>query len=158
MTYNSSQQFEAYVPVYDSIPEKWEDAQAFLTEQLKEYGNAINIREIGWLLDEELLTGKQFIPGADVSGTSQQFRAVFRKVIDCSPLIAGVNLFPHGITVNSSFSLIQLYAGATNTGANTGVPLPNAVDTITYDATNIIITVAAPYQRCFATIEYIQEV
>lgn len=158
MSYNSSQQFESYVPVYDAIPQDWNEAQQFLTQQLKEYGNAINIREIGWFLDEELISGKQFIPPANVSGTSQQYRTVFRKVIDCSPLVAGVNNFPHGITVNSRFSLIQLYAGATNTGALTGVPLPNAVDTITYNANNIIITVAAPYQRCFATIEYIQEV
>ncbi len=158
MTYNSSQQFEAYVPVYDSIPEKWEDAQAFLTEQLKEYGNAINIREIGWLLDEELLTGKQFIPGADISGTSQQFRAVFRKVIDCSPLIAGVNNFAHGLNITDRFQLMKLYGAASDTVALTGIPLPNNTDSITYDATDIIITTGAAYDKAIAVIEYIDEV
>jgi hypothetical protein len=54
-----SQEFESYVPVYDTVPEQWEDARAFLVEQLKKISNAVNVREIGWLLDEELLSGKR---------------------------------------------------------------------------------------------------
>ena len=62
MTYNSSQIFESYIPVYDAVPEGWEQARPFIVEQLKALANAANIREIGWYLDEELLSGKQFIP------------------------------------------------------------------------------------------------
>ena len=36
-------------------------------------------------------------------------------------------------------------------------PIPNGADTITMDATNIYITVAATWIVCFATIEYLQE-
>jgi len=53
---------------------------------------------------------------------------------------------------------MQLYAAATNDTALTGEPIPNGADTITYDATNINITVAAAYTRCWAVIEYIQEI
>ena len=31
----NSQEFESYVPVYDTVPEKWEEARQFLVEHLK---------------------------------------------------------------------------------------------------------------------------
>lgn len=153
----TSDVFDSYVPVYDTVPETWDDARPFLVEKLKELANAVNVREIGFFLDEELLSGKQFIPAANLTGTSQQFRTVLRKVIEFPGLIIGVNTQPHGILVDANFSLIQLFASATNAVAMTGEPIPNGADTLSYDATNIIITVAAAYTRAWAVIEYIQE-
>jgi hypothetical protein len=155
-----SQILESYVPVYDEAPATWEEGRAFLIEQLKRHANAINIREIGWYLDEELLSGKAFIPGLnDVldGGSSQQFRTILRKVIIFPGLTIGVNTQPHGIFIDGNFSLIQLFGAATNATAMTGEPIPNGADTISYDATDIIITVAAAYTRAWAVIEYIQE-
>ena len=155
-----SQILESYVPVYDVVPEKWEDARPFIVEQLKKVSNAVNIREIGWFLDEELLSGKAFIPGTnDVldGGTSQQYRQILRKVIEFPGLVPGVNVQPHGIIVDANFSLIQLFAAATNATTLTGEPIPNGADTITYNAVNIIITVGAAYTRAWAVIEYIME-
>lgn len=155
-----SQILESYVPVYDVVPEKWEDARPFVVEQLKKISTAVNIREIGWFLDEELLSGKAFIPGTNNlmdGGTSQQYRQILRKVIAFPGLVIGVNTQPHGITVDSNFSLIQLFGAATNATALTGEPIPNGADTITYNAVNIVITVGAAYTRAWAVIEYIQE-
>jgi len=148
----TSQIFESYVPVYDSVPEKWEEARQFLVEHLKKISNAVNVREIGWMLDEELITGKQFIPGVN---DNQQFRTVLRKVVDFSPLAIGTTSLAHGVVVDANFSLINLFASATNAGALTGNPInqPN----ITYDATNINVTSAAAYTRCYAVFEYITE-
>lgn len=160
-SFSDNQQLESFVPVYDAVPDKWEEAQPFIVEQLKRISNAINIREIGWFLDEELLSGKAFLPGlqplTDFS-TSQLFRQILRKVIVFPGLTVGVNTQAHGIMVDVNFSLIQLFGAATNATAFTGEPIPNGADTISYDATNIIITVAAAYQRAWAIIEYIQEV
>ena len=156
-----SQIFESYVPVYDAVPEKWEAAKPFIVEQLKRIANAVNIREIGWFLDEELLSGKAFIPGTTNvvdSGTSQQYRQILRKVIEFPGLVIGVNVQPHGITVDSNFSLIQLFGSATNATTLTGEPIPNGADTITYDSTNIIITVGKSYTRAWAICEFIQEI
>ncbi len=157
-----SQEFETYIPVYDTIPDKWEEAREILVEYLKKISNGTNVREIGLYIDDEVLTGQQFIPtnamSSNDSSTSEQFRSILRKVIDCSPLVPGVNTFPHGVTVDSNFSLMHLYAGATNSVGLVGEPIPNGADTISYDATNIIITVAAAYDRCWAVFEYIQEV
>jgi hypothetical protein len=157
---NNSQEFESYVPVYDMVPEKWEDAREFLVEHLKKISNAVNIREIGFFLDEELLSGKQFIPSAQMvsssSSNSQQFRTVFRKVIDCSPLIAGANSFAHGITFDSNFTLINLWVSATNSVALTAINM--TYSEVDMDATNININSPGAYDRAFAFVEYILEV
>jgi hypothetical protein len=150
----TSQEFESYVPVYDAVPDKWEDARPFIVEQLKRLANAVNVREIGWFLDEELLSGKQFYPGqGDNPGT---FRTILRKVVT-SALTAGVNTIAHGITVDANFTLMTLYAAATNHGALTSEPIPNGSDTITMTATNFIVTVAANWDTCNIVCEYIQE-
>jgi hypothetical protein len=153
---NSSQLFESFVPVYDTVPESWEDGRAFLVEHLKKISNAVNAREIGYFLDEELLSGKQFYPGA--SANVQQFRSILRKVVNCSPLVAGVNTFPHGITVDINFTLIQMFAAASDaTTPFDSEPIPNGADALSMDNTNIYITVADNWDRANTTIEYIQE-
>lgn len=151
-----SQVFESYVPVYDTVPEKWEEGRQFLIEHLKKISNAINIREIGWFLDEELLSGKQFIPPAVVSGQSNQYRTILRKVVDCGALVAGVNPpKPHGVVFDANFTLIDFWVAATNSTTL-------IADTFVYDqarinGANIIITSPGVYNRSFAILEYIQE-
>ncbi len=157
MTPIDSQQLESYVPVYDAIPEQWEDAKPFIVEQLKKVSNAINIREIGWFLDQELLSGKAFIPGTSTGGDSDSYRTILRKVIPFPGIVVGVNTQPHGIFVDANFSLMQLYAAATDVGTLTGAPIPNGNNTITYTATDIVITSSVAYTRAWAVIEYIQE-
>lgn len=150
----TSQEFESYLTVSDIIPAKWEEANPIILEQLKKIATAVNIREIGWFLDVELLSGGQFIPGVN---NNQQYRSILRKVINCSPLVAGVNTFAHGVTVDSNFTLLNMYGAATNTGTLTSEPLPNGADTISLTSTNVVVTVAAGWTRCFITIEYTQE-
>ncbi len=155
---NTSQDFESYVPVYDTVPDKWEDAREFLVEHLKKISNAVNIREIGWLLDEELLSGKAFIPGVTIPGNNpSNFRSVLRKVIDCSPLIAGVNPpIAHGITFDNNFTLIDLWVSATNSATLQAITMSDPQN-VTMDATDINITSPGAFDRAFAFVEYIQE-
>lgn len=154
----SSQEFESYVPVYDTCPEKWEEAREFFTEHLKKISNAINVREIGFFLDQELLSGKQFIPTNAMSGpnssNSQQFRTILRKTFLFGPIIVGVNTQAHGIVVDANFTLIQIFASGTNVGALTGDNIP----IVGYDVNNIIVTSTKAYDRCVVVIEYTQEI
>lgn len=158
-----SQQYESFVPVYDAIPDKWDDARPFMVEQLKKISNAINIREIGWFLDEELLSGKAFIPGAIPAGntTPIQYRQILRKVIDFGPLIVGVNQKPHGILFDANFTLIQLWGAATRvTGVLLAFNIPDGPGTgssINMDVTNINILTTVAMDRCIVVVEYIQE-
>lgn len=148
---SESQTLEAFLPTYPFIPEEWKEARQFLTETLKMTANSANVKEIGWYLEEEAISGKQFFPGS----VQDQYRTIFRKVIDFSPLAIGVNSQPHGVTIDANFRLINLYGAASDTVAFTGTPInqPN----INYDATNINITSAAVYQVAQAVFEYILE-
>lgn len=166
-----SQNFESYIPVYDVAPEKWDEARPFIVEQLKIHANAINVREIGFYLDQELLTGKGFIPGSNEildGGTSQQFRTILRKVINTGtlPNNATTNT-PHGITFDANFTLIDMWLSATDPTNflsfslsywdNTGL----SQITLNMDATNVNIVTKANYStytRSYVIIEYIQEV
>lgn len=152
----SSQELESYVPVYDTVPEKWEEARPFLVEQLKKISTAVNTREIGFLLDQELLSGKSFIPGTGTSGGSNQFRSVLRKVIDVSPLVAGANAgVPHGIVFDVNFTLIDIWVAGTNSGTLTARDInPNDV---LMNATNVVITSPQAFDRAFCFLEFCQE-
>lgn len=163
--------FESFVPVYDVVPAKWEDARPFIVEQLKKIAIAVNAREIGWFLDEELLSGKAFIPGVNDAvsgGTSQQFRQVLRKVVDFGTLPnASTKSVAHGISVTSNFTLIFLGAYATDPVNLEGISIPFVDPSSTangillnIDSTNVNITTGSNrsnYTRCYVTIEYLQE-
>ena len=156
MTLPTSQEFESFVPVYDTVPEKWEDGREFLVEHLKKISNAVNIRTIGWLLDEELLSGQQFLTPSNITGTSEQFRSVLRKVVDVSPLVAGVNApVLHGITFDVNFTLIDLWVSGTNSGTFTARRITG--NDVLMNATQLVITSPQAFDRAFAFIEYIQE-
>jgi hypothetical protein len=149
---NNSQILDSYLPAYYLVPDEWEDGRTYLVEQLKRIANAVNAREICWFLDEEVISGKQFFPG---TVNNQAFRTILRVVVDFSPLGIGTTSLPHHVTVDSNFSLIELWASGTNATGLTGGPInqPN----ITYTATDIVITSTVAYTRCYAFMEYIQE-
>ena len=157
MPSDSSQEFESFVPVYDALPEDWKAARPFLVEQLKLICNGINIREIGWFLDEELLSGKAFIPGASILGNNpSMFRQVFRKVVDVSPLVAGVNPpFLHGIQFDNRFTLIQIWVSGTNSGTLTARTITG--NDVIMNATQLLITSPQVFDRAFCVIEYLLE-
>ena len=153
-----SQNLESYVPVYDAIPERWEDARSFIVEQLKKISNGVNVREIGFFLDQELLTGKSFIPGVNIAtdgGSSQQFRSILRIVVDVSPLVAGANAFPHGVVFDANLTSIDSWVEATNSTTLQAVTLvyPNLI----INGPTINITSPGAYDRAFFFWEYIQE-
>ena len=155
----TSQEFESFVPVYDAVPEKWEDARPFLVETLKKVSNAVNIRTIGWLLDEELLSGQAFIPVPVPAGdaTPPQFRSVLRKVIDLGALAAGANAgVPHGITFDNRFTLIDLWVSGTNSGTLTARAISG--NDVLMDAVDIVVTSPQAFDRAYCVCEYIQEI
>ncbi len=166
-----SNDFDGYLPVYNAIPEEWEDSRQFLTERLREITDSVNARDFAEYIDKETLTGQIWLPGTEL-----KLRDGFRKVVDVAPLIdfggggssmAGV---PHGITTSENTCITRLYGAASNPGASTltmGIPLPY-VDMpgdsdhigLSVDATNIIISGAGDYSAytcVYVVIEWIDE-
>lgn len=154
-----SQIFESFVPVYDAVPAKWEEARPFIVEHLKKVSNAINIRQIGWFLDEELLSGNLFIPGLsndENDGTSQQYRTILRKVVDVGPLVAGVNApIAHGVNFDANLTSIDSWVEATNSNTLQAVKL--VYPQLVINGPNIDINSPAVFDRAFFIWEYIQE-
>lgn len=154
MTQPVSQQLEAYVPVYDTVPEKWEQGRQFLIEHLKKISNAVNARTIGWLLQEELLSGQQFFPGTALD--DQQFRSVLRKVVNIGALVIGVNPgVNHGVTFDNRFSLIDLWVSGTNSATLTARRITG--NDVLMTATQIVVTSPQVFDRAYCVIEYIKE-
>lgn len=149
MTSNTSQIFEALVPVYDEIPKDWQDARQMLVEALRKITESLNAKEIGFYLEEELLSGSQFIPTQP-----QQFRSVFRKVIDMGAVTVGANTAAHGINFDTNFTLLKLYVSGTN---STTLEASTITDGVYMDATNINLTSPRAYDKTFCIIEYILE-
>src|SRR5580765_7315968 len=133
----TTQELDSFLPVFDALPDKWEDSRVYLVEQLKRMSDAINIREIGYFLDEELRSGKSFIPGITIPGNNPGIlRTVMRKVIITGALIAGVNPPKlHGIVFDANITLIHLWVSATNSIALTAITMSNPQN-VTMDATN----------------------
>lgn len=170
MTPQSSQILESYVPVYDTVPEKWEDAREFLIEQLRKISNGVNNKTIGFYLDTEQLSGNQYFPGVATQGNSspQQNRQVLRMVVDFGALPNSMTKsVPHNIFVDPNFTLVRLYGAATDPIGLSSFPIPyadnvslgNAVP-ITLSPTKVNITTGANrsnYTRCLVVIEYLQE-
>ena len=154
----TSQVLDSYIPVYDAVPDKWEEAKEFICERFKEFANAINAREIGWFLDQELLSGKILYPSSTSAGNTipEQNRQVLRKVINSGALVMGANTVPHGITVDSNFTNIFLWVSVSNSTTLTGQTLVGTE--VTYDVMNVYINSPAAYDRSNIFFEYIQQV
>lgn len=152
----STTPFDVFVPVYDVIPESWEESRTFLTERLKEITNAVNVREVGYYIDQEGLAGKNFIPA---STSTQEFRDVFRKVIDFGALPpAGSKSVPHGITWTADTRFIFEMGTATQPSTNSFSFNYSNLIKLNTDPTFVTVTVAADfslYTECFIILEYI---
>lgn len=155
MSTSQNDTFQSFLPLYDAVPEEWEQAKPFIVEVFKRIATTLNIREVGYYLDEEVLTGKQFYP---TSGNPQEFRSIFRKVIPCTGgLVAGNNSFAHGLIIDVNFTLVDMWCAASNSSTFVGTIFCND-DTINYDVTNINIDSDGTYDRANIFIEYTQEI
>jgi len=164
-----------FLPQTYIFPEdNFEEYDVKLREYLTDISSAINMKDSGLYLNEEIITGQQFVPIFNTSTSSNvNYREVFRKVIDFGVLPdSTTKSVAHGITTTENFTVVKLYATATDPAASTlqsGIPIPYVnVSTPTdgvqleMDATNINITTTTSnfitYTRCFVVVEYMREV
>lgn len=163
MSINGSQDY--YLPIYDTVPDSWKEAQGFFTEQLKRISEGVNVRDIALYIENEVLTGGQYVPS---SNDTTSLRSVFRKTINFGSLPnTSTKSVAHGLSIDNRFTLVQLIAAATDPVSFTSVSIPYASATstdvieINIDATNINITTSkdySSYTRCFVTLEFLKEI
>jgi hypothetical protein len=167
MSISTNEEFEAFVPSYDVIPEEWPQARQFLVEHLKRISNAVNAREIGWFLEEQTLAGKNLFESLAVGSVPNQFRQIFRVVVNFGQLPnATTKSVVHNVTVNANFSLVDLWLAATDPVNLVGFGLCYysiaAGDIkLSYDVNNVIVTTASDYSAyttSYVVLEFTQEV
>lgn len=171
----SNERLGQFAPVYDYIPEDWDEGRRTLVQALRETANVANAGVRGNHVEAEVISGKTWTAKARATLSDPiVYRNVMRKVID----LGGLNDFSvtspqnvaHGITTNANTFITALYGAASDPGASTltaGIPLPY-VDTsalgacigLRMDATNIILVSATDYSaytRAWIVVEYVQE-
>jgi hypothetical protein len=165
-----SNDFDSYLPVYNAIPEEWEDSRQFLTERLREITDSVNAKDFAQYIDRDTLNGQLWLPG---TGTS--LRDNLRKVVDIGPLpdfgVTSTKTVAHGITFSENTCITRFYGAASDSGATDltkGIPLPyiqmpgGAHIGIEIDGTNIIITGDgatdySAYTCAYVVVEWIDE-
>lgn len=168
MTPTDSQNFDDFVPAYSAVPEKWEDARVFIGERFKQMASAINVREIGWMLDVPQQTGKQFYLDQNTTYSNTEFRTVFRTVVPFGALPnATEKSEPHGIDFNGNFSLVQMWLSATDptdmlafTVSYWAMSTPGDI-ILNMDVDNVNVTTKSNYSNytiSYICIEYLLEV
>lgn len=158
-----NQNLSTFTPVYNYIPEKWEESRAALTQLLRQISNGVNIRDVGFYYTEETLTGQRFVP----TDNQQNYRSVFRKVIRIGALPgASPKSVAHGITVSANTRFTSIY-GTANNPSTSFIPLPYvsaassaACIQVDVTATHVVITTGTNYSAytdAFVVLEYVNE-
>ena len=158
-----STNFESFIPVYSVSPEKPESLRNFTTEQLRLHATGINVREIGWMVNNQIITGKNFIPGVNAPNP-QSFRSVFRMVVPFGALPNSTSTpVAHGITNDINFTLVDSWASATDPVGLKDITFgyqPECSVSLQIVGPDVIITTTADYSnytRCYVVFEYLLE-
>lgn len=135
-----------------------------IIETINKQNIAINLKETGFFITDEIATGEIFF-----GATPGSRRQVFKKTIifGALPAVGGVpKTVPHGLTPTANWSWIEVQAAATDPVGLFGLQIPYAsasgIDDIeiSVDNTNVIITTAtnrSAFSRCFVTLKYIKQ-
>lgn len=140
---------------------EFKDLLVRLYQNINNISSALNIKDSAYYSQQEFINGQLFFPNPSFPSSatqSQQYRQVFRKVINFGALPnAGVKSVAHGITVNSRFSFTRIYATATNSTQTSFIPIPFASPVLNENIklevtnTNITITTAIDYSTYTTT-------
>lgn len=172
-----------YVPttnVWDSVQiittdindPMFKDLIVRLYQNINQIALALNVKDTGYYDTLELINGQAFFPNPAYSSNTQVapiYRSVFRKVINFGALPnAATKSVAHGIEpvgLNNGFTFTRIYGTASNTAAQTYIPLPYSSSTLNeniklnVDGTNVNVTTAIDYSAYTVTyiiLEYLR--
>jgi len=125
---------------------------------------ALNLKDSGYYVQQEFMTGQVFFPDANNNASGRQS---FRTVVNFGALPNNTTgLMAHGIDVFNSFIFTRMYGCASNQITMSYLPIPYAsaatVDIIelSADATNVYITTSSDlsaYTQTYIILEYVKE-
>lgn len=151
---------------------KFKELLVRMYQNLNLMAESVNNKTSGLYNTNEAASGDTFYssPGASsISDTRASPRPVFRRVLNMLPSgtlpNAGTLTVPHGITFNSSTTLVRFYGAANNSTGTSLIPIPYSspvlADNIELkaDGTNVYIITGSnrtAYTKCNVVIEYLK--
>jgi len=151
MSTNVDPNFIDYFAEFKNVPKEWEEAQNFLNWYLTQTTNFLNSKSIGVYSTELIPSGKQLY-------LSSSNYDVLRKTINFGAMPnATTKSVPHGLNVDSTFRLLNLYLAANDTTNKKYFCLQyysiSAGDIVlSMDATNVTVTTGSNYSTYNVTI------
>lgn len=128
---------------------------------------ALNLKDSGYYVQQEFLTGQLFFPNFVNDNTSNNGRQAFRMVVNFGALPNNGTLsVAHGINVQNSFIFTRMYGCASNQTTTTYLPIPYSSATTAkiiemyVDATNVYITTSSDlssYTQTLVILEYVKQ-
>lgn len=140
-----------------------------LRQSINNAALAINLKDSGYYVPTEFINGQVYFPNPGLSSTTAQsptYRQVFRKVIDFGALPdTASKSVAHGIITTAAYSFTRIYATASDTTAQSYIPIPYASTTgddieLSVDATNVTITTLSDrtsFDVCYVVVEYLKQ-
>ena len=135
-----------------------------LYQNINNISIALNLKDSGYYVQQEFMTGQVFFPDAHSSDDGRQS---FRTVVNFGALPNNTTgSMAHGIEVFNSFIFTRMYGCASNQITMSYLPIPYAsaatVDIIELfaDATNVYITTSSDlsaYTQTYIILEYVKQ-
>lgn len=175
--YYMANQFLSTTQVYitDNLDTNANNFESVLRNNLNMIVLALNTKDSGYYPQEEILTGQLFYPNytsvISSSSAPQQYRPIYRKVIDTGTLPnTGTSTTAHGITFlpvagNTTFRVVNIRGAATDPAGRVMISLPYSSPTLNQnisvyaDQTNVYITTGinmAAYTDSHICVEWIK--
>ena len=129
-------------------------------QALNDVAQSLSYKTTGLYVEEETLTYQKFIPTeTPTESQSEEFRSIFRTVVQTGTLATGANTVAHGLTPTATWHFVKIYGVIENTATPLWVPIPNDTILVTVDGTNINITIPAAYNNYDGRVvlEYVKE-
>lgn len=115
-----------------------------LYQQINNIALSLNIKDSGYYVQEEFVTGSQLFNPATTDPL--QNRPLFRKTIDLGALPAGVTNVAHGLAIVASWRFVKIQGAASDSVGLNYYPLPfasaggaNNIE-VRLNATNVVVT------------------
>lgn len=138
-----------------------------LYQNLNVMAIALNLKDSGYYITNEFLTGSLLYPNPNViTESGPVYRQIFREVVFCGPLPNNTTVaYPHNIPIdplsgNSTYSFLKIYGAASKQtgGAESFLPLPYVSvsgDAIEVNVDNTDVNITTQSNRSSYTIAYI---
>ena len=121
MTFSSDAPLVANQVGNTDFPDNFEDFHEIFEREYKKLLSAVNSKEGGLYLPQELATFNEYFDRDD----PQNMRNVYRIVVDFGVLPnATEKRVPHNITFNANVRLTRLFGGSSNPSSIQFIPLP----------------------------------